>query len=1444
MVHCLYFVNCNKSSGSYNYTNRQQKFECKWIRTATASIKNSIQNESRSLSCKLNTLNSLRDSMKNLSTSYINNSNEKVGYLKLQCNNEIFIESFLDSENSSAEIVNTNFDDDLDKNGFSAFSKHLKELTIKYCKIKYVPSKVFKSLRNLRVLDIQSRNSDWSTANLEFHSDSFKGLNELSELNLADNNIWALPANLFCPLHSLKQLNLSRNNINDVSQTGFSAAALSSNNNLNDYGVHENPRSKKSCNAGLEVLDLSHNNVINIPNNCFSALSSLVLLHLDSNELTILDDNSLIGLNKLQFLNMSNNRLIALPPELFDSTKELRQLYFGNNSLAVLAPGLFENLKQLEVLDLSYNELTSAWINRDTFVGLIRLIILKLNNNKISKIDQFVFRELYNLQSLNLEHNNIEVIAQNAFTDLKNLHELLLSNNQIKVIESKNFADLFVLNQLILESNQIKSIHPNAFDNLTNLNDLSLNDNQLDTIPSSIKKLRYLKSLDLGKNKISVIDNDSFEGLEELLGLRLTDNHITTVTKNAFAPLKDLHVLNLASNKIKHIDQSAFISNPTLRAIRLDNNLLEDISSVFTSLPSLVLLNVSDNNIKWFDYSHLPQSLEWLDIHKNNITELGNYFDVTNELKINWLDVSRNKIKVINNGLIPKNIETINLNNNMIDEIPSGTFLNKRDIRKISLSGNLIKKLQITSLLLSKINNDRELPEIYLADNPFHCDCSMEWLKNINELAEQRRQHPKLVDMKKIKCTLEHYHGQNSIDDIIIKSIDEMSSYDFLCKYKSHCFTLCECCKEGDNMNDEFDDDCKCRMSCPDQCSCYHDNTWNRNIVDCGDANLDYLPPSIPIDVTTLYLDGNNISNLSQQHFAGKNRLEVLYLNNSNIRNIASNSFNDLKNLRALYLNNNQIGKIYGQEFKNQMLLNELYLNHNEITNVADNTFIHMKYLKTIDLSNNRLIDFNPIKQLATSSNSGVLSSVLLDGDNKWNCDCKSLLQLTEWIKYRTNDFNVNRMLCMDNRIVGDVLSKCQLLVNYNFKSNNDNDILKATPSTINSLQQPHQNILYDDNFNRSFSNGGGYIPLFAAILVTAMTCGLLIALICIFRQDVKLWAFSRYGIRLFEKDTKKTSKQSAAHRYPNDDDFFNEKVYDAYFIYSLNDGEMLTKVLFAEMQNIGYTISLYNHQNRPIASHDNYQMTNYMIDTLKSASDVSHKIVITVSMNFLQNEWCDTNFRCALQALIDSVDRNNIIMILTVPVQLIQMDATIQLLLRTCTVVCWGEKRFWSKLRYALPDVSPKNNFSNSLKFVDSNVNNALINLRYTAAPTSTLQSTTNSITQNTYSNNSWYNIQPVVCSGYSLPVNQYRENDTFTQRYPAQPYDYSQPNLNEMRSNLSVGGSSNYLGHVYSTIPETPPLSVSSTSSTPTLPNTSSTQQNGLNSECDKNNFNSNFV
>ncbi|XP_052870989.1 toll-like receptor Tollo, partial [Anopheles cruzii] len=1229
---------------------------------------------------------------------------------------------------------------------------------IEYCKIKYVPSMVLSTLRDLQSLSLRTHNTDWSAMNMEFHPESFRGLTELKRLDLADNNIWSLPTDVFCPLFTLRYLNLTRNRLTDVSQLGFS-----------DWG--NGPTAPgKACNTVLEVLDLSHNDLLSLPDNGLSSLRSLSVLMLQDNLLTALADRSFVGLGSLKVLNMSSNKLVALPPETFQSTRELREIYLQNNSLSVLAPGLLEGLDWLEILDLSHNELTSEWINRDTFAGLKRLVVLEISHNALTKIDRHVFRELYSLQILNLGSNRIESIADNAFSDLKNLVALTLSHNRLKRIEQHHFSELYVLNQLYVASNVIESIHGRALENLTNLNDLNLNDNRLKEIPEGLGKLRFLKSLDVGKNHISTVNNASFEGLEQLLGLRLVENRITNISRDAFVTLSSLHVLNLASNQIRHIDQSAFSSNPTLRAIRLDANELEDISGVFTSLPALVFLNVSDNQIRIFDYSHFPTSLEWLDMHQNNISELGNYYDLNN-LQIKMLDVSFNRLTAVDAKSIPDSIETLFLNNNMLETVAAGTFLSKRNLEKVVLYGNYIRKLEIGALALTRVGDDREVPLFYLSDNPIHCDCTMEWLQGINKLAHLR-QHPRVMDLDTVMCTMEHERGAS------IRPLMDLNANDFLCRYETHCFATCHCC--------DFDA-CDCKMTCPERCSCYHDHTWKTNIVDCGAADYTEVPEHIPMDASTIYLDGNELQQLGSHQFIGKKKLEVLYLNGSNIRNVHNRTFSGVPSLRVLHLEGNFLPELRGYEFDQLTNLNELYLDGNAIGFVGERTFESLRFLEVVDLSGNRISEFRPWQAFAAARETGSLTRVSLGGA-RWRCDCESLRRLQRWIREVTGDFDLSRMVCTDSRVVADALGSCENRLDYEVAGGvgvgvgvGDED---GAPPTV------HRTVLMGHGLI-----GGGYVPLLAAVVVAIIGTALIVALACVFRQDVRLWAHARYGVRLVKDPIIVASKEDT------------DKLYDSYVVYSVHDNEFVGRLLGAELQLYGYSVCLHHRDVHPGA---------FLADSLQSAADAARKVILVVSMNFLQNEWSQPQFRVALQSVIENVRpayrRHKIVIVLTAPVEIVALDPIMNLLIRTCTVACWGERKFWDKLRYALPDVS-KDRTPKKLGDITRSPN-----LRYTPAPTSLdqwckIQSPSLGGCQGDAAammpgggGGPGHIIAPAPPGSVAIPQSTPSQStcNTEDESSSASSQHYEAP----MSQHYNMSRSSASLGHVYSTIPETPQM------------------------------------
>lgn len=1166
------------------------------------------------LQCRLRTIGNADSVLSNLTSAQL----DMITSLKLECSDVLFFESSLESNSYLTQL------------------RRLKELKLEFCKIRFVPPAVLSVSRDLRNLTLRTHNTDWSAMAMQFHSDSFRGLTQLKLLDLSDNNIWSFPKELFCPLYTMISLNLSNNRIQEILELGFS-----------DWGA--GPRAPgKTCNVGLEELDLSTNDISALPDNGFTSLRSLQKMYLQENSIESMADRAFVGLVALQVLNASSNRLVALPPELFQSTRNLQEIYLDNNSISVLAPGLLEGLDQLLVVDLSYNELTSSWVNRDTFSGLIRLVVLNLGHNQISRIDTHVFQDLYSLQILNLEYNDIDTIAEGAFVTLSNLHALTLTHNNLVTIEPFYFAGLYVVNQLFLDHNNITVIRLRAFENCTNLKDLGLSSNSLNRIPEAIKLIKLLKSLDLGNNSIDNVESSSFEGLDHLFSIRLIENKLANITKDSFSTLPSLQILNLAQNMISHVDKGAFGTNTALHAIRLDGNELKDINGMFVNLPSLRWLNISDNQLQWFDYALIPQSLEWLDMHQNNVADLSNFYEKSKptDLQIKMLDASFNRLTEIGDTSIPDSVESVFLNDNLIRKVKPNTFLKKANLSRVVLYANKIQSIDIAALALESVPEDKELPHFYIGNNPIYCDCTMEWLQRINQLSHLRR-HPRVMDLDSVTCHLTHSRGNPT------RPLLDLRPSQFLCPYETHCFALCHCC--------EFDA-CDCEMTCPTNCTCYHDHTWSANVVDCSNAGYTSVPTKIPMDATEIYLDGNDLGELGSHVFIGKKKLEVLYINNSNINSVHNRTFNGVTSLKVLHMENNHLQELRGFEFDQLENLNELYLDHNDLKHLGNTTFRSMKALEILKLESNNIVNFSPWTQI----NSETLAELSLEG-NTWTCQCATVSQMESWLKENDEALNTDKLICSNGKeSLFDAIKRC----------GESRDSAAAT--SVVQRGPFHPSVL-----------GTDYIPFVAASLVLFIVIFLVTTLGFIFRHDVSLWAHSRYGVRLFGVGAGET-----------DDD----RLYDAYTVYSVKDEEFVGQVIASSLERSGYNLCLHYRDLHVVSP-------SYLTDSVLGASDAAKRIIIVLSLSFLQNEWERPAFRAALQACLERTRarRSKVLLLLTTDVS---PDPELHLLLKACRVISWGEKRFWEKLRYAMPDIRLR---PQKVSQEGSKVTGA----RYTATPT-----------------------------------------------------------------------------------------------------------------------------
>ncbi|KAI8479567.1 Slit 2 protein, partial [Branchiostoma belcheri] len=121
--------------------------------------------------------------------------------------------------------------------------------------------------------------------------------------------------------------------------------------------------------------------------------------------------------------------------------------------------------------------------------------------------------------------------------------------------------------------------------------------------------------------------------------------------------------------------------------------------------------------------------------------------------------------------------------------------------------------------------------------------------------------------------------------------------------------------------------------SCPKQCSC------PGNSLDCGNRGLRAVPKGIPRNTERIDFEGNNITRIDKNDFAGLRNLRILQLLNNQISTIEKGAFQDLVSLERLRLNGNVLKSLPDLLFSNMPRIYRLDLSHNHIQVVTKKTF-------------------------------------------------------------------------------------------------------------------------------------------------------------------------------------------------------------------------------------------------------------------------------------------------------------------------------------------------------------------------------------------------------------------------------------------------------------------------------------------------------------------------
>ncbi|BFZ22566.1 hypothetical protein BsWGS_25605 [Bradybaena similaris] len=424
--------------------------------------------------------------------------------------------------------------------------------------------------------------------------------------------------------------------------------------------------------------------------------------------------------NRLHFMDKTMYALLALaaalamilpttscPPKCFCSETRAD---CSSRQLQAIPEGIPESV---ESLDLRDNQITD--VDAAKLAHLQSLKTLSLQINHLSKLKPLTFVSLTRLTKLYIASNKLETIDDNAFQDLPSLQYLDLADNKLSDISGKfHFARL---QRLILSHNQIPSLQNDTLNGVRNVMYLILANNRISHISKwALDGMVNLVYLDLQENPIKNID-DILGGMQRLSFLNIAACQLVNIPKGLPWTLRYLKISNNSLNMIQTHDLR---NTMYLEHLIADNNQIQTIQDdVLSYMPYLTEINFSYNKIKW-----LPQILNHIETFIADNNEIHQLFQSTfaHDSKMKILSLRSNAISEIPPNTFSRltNLSTLNLEHNAIKHLQNTSFSGLRQLTTLNLEFNPVDKIdyrafgglqKLENLNLSNINSNKTVIE-------------------------------------------------------------------------------------------------------------------------------------------------------------------------------------------------------------------------------------------------------------------------------------------------------------------------------------------------------------------------------------------------------------------------------------------------------------------------------------------------------------------------------------------------------------------------------------------------------------------------------------------------------------------------------------------------------------------------------------------------------------
>ena len=562
--------------------------------------------------------------------------------------------------------------------------KGLEELSLAYNIIREIPKNTFQDLSSLKILNMYGN----KIASID--QDTFAGTEaNLEYVDMGYNSIEQVAPGLVLP--AMKYLNLAENKLTDI-EGAFNLLSTLNVLILRDNAIEKVTPSTFSGMDNLISVDLSENYIREVAPSVFSN-SYLNEVNVSGNLLKELEQKTFINLPILEVLDLSHNNLVGIANGAFDAIPRLKRLYLHHNRLSSYKGDFFANMDNdtdLNTLDLSFNELT--YLYPESFSYHPQLSVVDFSHNKFSFFPTQFIRGLKYLRKLSLNNNLIKTLEDQDYANMRMLEELDLSNNELSSVSGTAFQNSSQLQRIDLSHNRIAMLKSDTFLGTIRLM-VDLSHNNLTDMARGMfqrPKVMRLQSIDLSHNKFTRIPVDVLQSQYfHLDTLKISHNNIQDIPSDANI-LLNIKEIDLSYNPLTEESISNVLNQPkTVRRLNMAGTGISEVPVLET--PFITHFNLSHNQVSKLNGDVLNKpSLHTLDVSFNRLPNLS--FGMTSawpKLRhLKHLDISGNPINFIIKGDFKylDTLETLKMSHlKKCTKVETGAFQNLKALKVLEM---------------------------------------------------------------------------------------------------------------------------------------------------------------------------------------------------------------------------------------------------------------------------------------------------------------------------------------------------------------------------------------------------------------------------------------------------------------------------------------------------------------------------------------------------------------------------------------------------------------------------------------------------------------------------------------------------------------------------------------------------------------------------------------